>query len=88
MSRREILTLYRQLIKLGRVYPTKNREGLLQEIKAEFKEGKTISSQDEIERRLASARQGVAQMQVYCKLDKKGDAWSVSLDGGGGNLTE
>jgi hypothetical protein len=26
------------------------------------------------------------QMKVYCNLSRKDSAWSVSLDGGGGNL--
>jgi len=83
---REVLKLYRQLLRLGRVYPSKNRDAVLLEIKAEFKEGMAISSQGEIEKRLASARQGVDQMKVYCNLSRNDSAWSVSLDGGGGNL--
>jgi len=83
---REVLGLYRQLLRLGRVYPSKNRDAVLLEIKAEFKEGKSLSSQEEIERRLASAKQGISQMKVYCNLSRNDSAWSVSLDGGGGKI--
>ena len=84
MARQEVLRLYRQLLKFGRVYPSKNRQGLLQEIKNEFKEGKGISSHEEIKKRIATAKDGVAQMRVFCKLDSKGNDWQVSLSGGQG----
>mmetsp|Transcript_35743 Transcript_35743/g.77791 ORF Transcript_35743/g.77791 Transcript_35743/m.77791 type:complete len:89 (+) Transcript_35743:105-371(+) len=88
MSRQEVLRLYRQLLRYGRVYPSKNRDGLVQEIRTEFREAKHLSSREEIQKRLETAREGVAQMQVYCKLDSKGNDWQVSLKGGGGSMQD
>ena len=86
-ARAEVLGLYRRLLKLGRVYPSKNRDGILQEIRAEFREAKALSSLGEIERRVEAARAGVEQMGAFCKLDKGGSDWKVSLDGGASNST-
>mmetsp|Transcript_2345 Transcript_2345/g.6492 ORF Transcript_2345/g.6492 Transcript_2345/m.6492 type:complete len:92 (-) Transcript_2345:104-379(-) len=84
-ARGEVLRLYRRLLKLGRVYPSKNRAGMIEEIKTEFREAKGLSSHAEIEKKVEVARSGVQQMQLYCKLDIKGTDWKVSLDGGGAN---
>ena len=81
------MRLYRRLLKLGRVYPSKNRAGMIEEIKTEFREAKDLSSHADIEKKVEVARSGVQQMQLYCKLDSKGTDWKVSLDGGGGNTS-
>ena len=87
MPRREVLSLYRQLLKYGKVYPTKNREGLLKEIKAEFREGKGLSNRADIEEKIAVARSGIEQMRLFCKIDKKTMDWSVSLGAGSGSAS-
>ncbi|UPQ99306.1 hypothetical protein HOP50_03g26130 [Chloropicon primus] len=79
------VTAFRLCHEKSKAKQSKNRAGMIEEIKTEFREAKGLSSHAEIEKKVEVARSGVQQMQLYCKLDSKGTDWKVSLDGGGAN---
>ena len=64
-TRAGILLLYRHILKSAAVFPSKNRLGLIKEIKVEFRESVGITDGVEIRRRLAVARDGLDRMSAF-----------------------
>lgn len=82
-----MLRLYREILKAGSRYPSKNRGAVLGEIKAEFRAGKDARDRSDIEQRLNVAKQSLAQMQQFSGLGKDQNEYEVYLDGGLGRPT-
>lgn len=76
----EILSLYRQIIKHAKVFPSKNRLRILKEIRAEFKENKVLTDQIKINKELDKATKGLSQLTMYTSLNRNESHWIVELD--------
>mmetsp|Transcript_15625 Transcript_15625/g.59387 ORF Transcript_15625/g.59387 Transcript_15625/m.59387 type:complete len:102 (+) Transcript_15625:171-476(+) len=72
--------LYRRILKLAKVFPSKNRESIYREIQLQFHRDKTLTDPTAIAERLSVAHRGVQQLSMYTNLQGvKGD-WSVTLE--------
>ena len=65
ISRQEILALYRQILKYGIHYPSKNRAELLASVSQFFHESKKITDSQEISERHKMARMVHANFKMY-----------------------
>lgn len=79
MSSVEIRQMYRHILKLAKDFPSVNRDGLIHDIKCEFHANKTLTDPKKIEAQLASARQGLNELSMYGKLDRKDSDWTVEI---------
>jgi hypothetical protein len=65
------LVLYRNLMRYGRRYPSKNRESLMEEIRSEFRAHRTLTDPAAVEHELARARQGLATIKMYVDVSRR-----------------
>jgi|APGre2960657444_1045066.scaffolds.fasta_scaffold02905_12 hypothetical protein len=80
MTRREVLALYRSVLKAAAHFPSKKRGAIVEDIKAEFREGRASTGEAAVQR-LALAQDGLQRLRSYSGLDSKAAAWDVSLAG-------
>jgi hypothetical protein len=76
----EVLSLYRQIIKHAKVFPSKNRLRILKEIRAEFKDNKSLTDQSKILIEWDKATKGLSQLTMYTSLNRSASSWVVELD--------
>jgi Complex 1 protein (LYR family) len=83
---RQVLHLYRAILKNGRHYPSRNRNEIINEARELFREHKVLTDQDKIRKELENARVGLNELLMYAPKQMKSDGhdseWSVTLRGG------
>ena len=75
-----VARLYRQILRHAAVFPTKNRDGMVQEIKNEFKEGTRLRDERDIAQAVAKAEKGLEQLKQFTSIDSESDDWSFSTE--------
>ncbi|CAB1117493.1 unnamed protein product [Ectocarpus sp. CCAP 1310/34] len=80
MSHAQMLSLYRQIIRNARVYPSKSRDRVLKEIRVEFRKNATESDPVKVDKQRQLAMKGLQQLMVYTKMDTSGLDMSVTLE--------
>mmetsp|Transcript_16536 Transcript_16536/g.19060 ORF Transcript_16536/g.19060 Transcript_16536/m.19060 type:complete len:104 (-) Transcript_16536:99-410(-) len=80
----KLLMVYRRLLRLAAVYPSRNRMGIYDSIRVEFRENaKMDPSQDETKTKVSLALQGLTQLGQFeeKKMSKESSAnWSVTME--------
>ena len=79
-SSTEILHLYKQIIKHAKVFPSKNRMRILKEIRAEFRENKSLTDHSKIGIEWDKANKGLSQLTMYTSLNRSASHWVVELE--------
>lgn len=79
-SSSEVLQLYRQIIKHAKVFPSKNRLRILKEIRAEFKENKSLTDPSKVKVEWDKANKGLSQLTMYTSLNPTASHWVVDLE--------
>ena len=69
-----LLALYRRMLKSAAVFPSKNRAGLLAEIKAEWRANAGLEPGPERDAKRALAADGLRQLEAYTAASRPGDA--------------
>jgi hypothetical protein len=64
-ARSDLLALYRALLRSAATFPSRNRAGLIAEIKAEWRANAGLAPGPERDAKVALAADGVRQMQAY-----------------------
>ena len=80
-GRAQILSLYRRILFAAARFPSKNRAGLIEEIKTEFRENAGATDAGDVQKKLALARDGLDRMRAFTGLDQGASKWDVSLKG-------
>ena len=75
------LRLYRHILKAAKTFPSKNRAGIIEEIKTEFRENAGATDAGDVQKKLALARDGLDRMRAFTGLDQGASKWDVSLKG-------
>jgi LYR motif-containing protein 4 len=75
------LKLYRHILKAAKSFPSKNRNGLIEEIKTEFRENAGATDAGDVQKKIALARDGLDRMRAFTGLDQGSSKWDVSLKG-------
>jgi LYR motif-containing protein 4 len=84
-SRKELLVLYRQLLRSAESYPSKKRDSIYQAIREEWRENACLDSPDVIQGQLAVAYKGLSQLRQFDEMTMTGGSagspnWSVTLE--------
>lgn len=54
---------------------------IVEEIKTEFREGRHLTDEKEITRRIQVARDGLDRLNAFSNMDRGSNNWQVSLKG-------
>ena len=73
--------LYRHILKAARQFPSIKRDAIIEDIKTEFRESKSLSDPKVIKEKMAVAVRGLQELEIYTKLDKKSKEWTIHLRG-------
>ena len=81
MSKLDLITLYRNIIRHAKVFPSKNRFRILKEIRAEWKENKAMKDTYQLSLSYQKATKGLSQLQMYTNLKRgpQSPDWVVDL---------
>jgi len=83
---RELLHLYRRLLRAAATYPSKNRWGIHAAIREEFRENSNLDPEDPAtHKQIHVAHKGLSQLQMYDAMklssgDPESPNWSVTLE--------
>lgn len=81
MLKRDIISLYREILKHAQVFPSKNRLRIMNEIKLEFRRNKSMTNQNEIDIELSKATKGLSQLSQYTNLKTQTSGnWVIDLE--------
>lgn len=84
-SRKELLLLYRRLLRSAETYPSMKRESIYQAIREEWRENAMLTHQEKIRREIAVAYKGLSQLRQFDEMTMTGGAagspsWNVTLE--------
>ena len=83
---KELVYLYRRLLRSCATYPSKNRWGIYQAIREEFRDNKTMDPNDpKTQQQIQVAYKGLGQLRMYDELvlskgDPENPNWEVTLE--------
>ncbi|KAG3253300.1 hypothetical protein PI124_g2101 [Phytophthora idaei] len=76
---KEVLRMYRRILKLAQRYPSIKRESIIRDIKTEFHANKNLTDAQKIREELASVRAGITELSMYASLHPSLPNWSVEV---------
>lgn len=81
MSSFNTVRLYRHLLKTARYFPSVKKDGIVQDIRHEFRANKGLEDPDKLQQARKIAVEGLQHMEMYTKLDPRSQEWEVHLKG-------
>mmetsp|Transcript_29434 Transcript_29434/g.51679 ORF Transcript_29434/g.51679 Transcript_29434/m.51679 type:complete len:372 (-) Transcript_29434:300-1415(-) len=75
----KVISIYRQLIRLGKRYPSSNRKAILEEIRMDFKKNSGLTESDVIQKEIHKASIGLAQIQMMVQSKSSGISAAIQL---------
>eukprot|EP00618_Florenciella_parvula_P037660 CAMPEP_0119497512 /NCGR_PEP_ID=MMETSP1344-20130328/20533_1 /TAXON_ID=236787 /ORGANISM="Florenciella parvula, Strain CCMP2471" /LENGTH=141 /DNA_ID=CAMNT_0007533305 /DNA_START=27 /DNA_END=450 /DNA_ORIENTATION=+ len=78
MSRPQVLDLYKKILKAAARFPSIKREGIIKDIKLEFREHATETDPKIIAQYHLVAQQSYSQLLSFANLDPRSRDWSVT----------
>ena len=73
--------LYRHILKAARSFPSIKKDSIIEEIKTEFRMNKDLKDEAKIKEKMQVAVRGLEELELYTKLDKKSEEWTLHLRG-------
>lgn len=64
-SRRELLILYKKLLRSAATFPSRNREGIYQAIREEWRDSINLQDAQKIRKQIAVAYKGLEQLRQF-----------------------
>ena len=81
ISKKSVVSLYRAIVRSAKVFPSKNRSRILEEIRVDFRKNKNLEAGEKLTDALNVAIKGLSQLGMYSNLDpSRGSDWAVTLD--------
>lgn len=84
-SPREIVQLYRQILRYAKHYPSKKRSSIIEDIKLTFHEDKSLTDAIMIENALQRARIGLQELKQFAPEEMESGnedgSWNLNLRG-------
>jgi len=78
-QRAAIKALYKTILRHARVFPSKGRAALVENIRTEFRENATATDEAFIEAELSRAKEGLRDLQAYTGMVSGRGDWSIQL---------
>jgi hypothetical protein len=79
-SRAQILRLYATTLRHAKVFPSRNRALMVEDIRAEFREARGLTDARAVELAWEKGVRGLDTMKKYTTLDKRSPNWVVELE--------
>lgn len=77
----QTLLLYRHLLKTAKRFPSIKREGILKDIRTEFRANRQMTDEAKLQHARKVAVEGLQMMEQYTNLDPKSKEWEIHLKG-------
>lgn len=83
MRSREILQLYRDILRFAKHYPSKKRDAIIADIKETFHDNKSLTDSQRVQEAIQQAKIGLSELRQWVpdNLQDSDGSWSVSLRG-------
>ena len=78
-SKTEILSIYKQVLKSAKNFPSIKRNKIIEEIKYTFRANAKLTDKSKIDQQLDVAIKGISQLNMY-NFPKDQSRWTVDLD--------
>jgi Complex 1 protein (LYR family) len=79
-TKAQLLALYKELLSHARRFPSVRRNGMIEDIRIEFKLNAKLTDPKKITQAIELALHGLKTMQKYTKLSPKSTIWKVDLE--------
>lgn len=84
-SRKDLLNLYKKLLRSAATYPSKNRQGIYQAIREEWRDNASLQDAEKIRTEISLAYKGLEQLRQFDVATMTGGNtqspnWSVQLE--------
>ena len=79
-STSKTLTLYRNILKGAKRFPSIKRLKIVEEIRVGFRENMNLKDEVLLKKQLDLAYKGLEQLNVYNKLPKHSQSWVVDME--------
>lgn len=76
-----VLTLYRRILKAAKQFPSIKRDGIIKDIKVEFRENRNIADSHELEEKIRVAQRSLEELESYVEMHQSSDTWTKTLKG-------
>eukprot|EP00195_Chlamydomonas_chlamydogama_P016168 CAMPEP_0202894654 /NCGR_PEP_ID=MMETSP1392-20130828/4010_1 /ASSEMBLY_ACC=CAM_ASM_000868 /TAXON_ID=225041 /ORGANISM="Chlamydomonas chlamydogama, Strain SAG 11-48b" /LENGTH=90 /DNA_ID=CAMNT_0049579409 /DNA_START=36 /DNA_END=308 /DNA_ORIENTATION=- len=76
-----VLQIYRHILKAAKYFPSRKRDRIIAEIKAEFRANKNLTDPKKLAHSWAVAERGLSDLQAYLPQGQQGDNISLTLKG-------
>lgn len=83
MRSRDILQLYRHILRYAKHYPSRKRDAIIEDIKQTFHDNKTLEDAQSVQDAIQRAKMGLSELRQWVpdNLQQSDGSWSVSLRG-------
>ena len=79
-DRKNILKLYKLVLFNAKIFPSRNRDKIVQEIRNEFRANAKLQDELKIKECIELAERGLTQLTAYTRLREEQGDWSVDLE--------
>lgn len=76
-----VLSLYRRILKAAKQFPSIKRDGIINDIKLEFRENRHIADSHEREEKIRIAQRSLEELESYVEMHPSKDTWTKTLKG-------
>lgn len=74
------LSLYKNILKQAKLFPSIKRNKIIEEIRISFRENRALTDEMKIKGALEVGYKGLEQLSAYTTLPKNSNNWSVTMD--------
>lgn len=76
---KEVVRMYRRILKLVQRYPSVKRDAIARDIRAEFHENKALMDAQKVREKVMAARAGIQELSQYASLHASALDWRVEV---------
>ena len=76
---KQVLRMYRRLLKLAQQYPSIKRQSIIKDVKTEFRANRDLSDAPAIRQELAAVQAGIKELSMYASLHPSLPNWTIEV---------
>ena len=76
---KQVLRMYRRLLKLAQQYPSIKRQSIIKDVKTEFRANRYLSDAPAIRQELAAVQAGIKELSMYASLHPSLPNWTIEV---------
>ena len=79
MDPNQVLGLYREILKAAKRFPSIKRDGMIEEIRREFRQNASETDEEARSKQLEVAVTSLGQLPAFTNLDSRAGNWAVKM---------